>query len=240
MGYNGRAVLEDISMRAGEGEIVTIIGCSGCGKSTLLRAIMRLIPLMSGEIYIEGTRVDYLSERSINEIRRKMGMVFQEGALFDSMNVFENVAFALRRHTKKSEKEIKEIVHDRLEAVGMEDSENVMPSELSGGMRRRVGIARALAMHPKILLYDEPTTGLDPVLTDTVTDLILKMRERYKTTAVVVTHDMRVADRVSSRMYMIHDGRIIAEGSPGELRQSDNQFVHSFLGTAKSTAGGRE
>ena len=237
IGYGSTEVLKDVSMTAGEGEVVTIIGGSGTGKSTLLRAIMNLIPIKAGRIFIEDSRTDNLKESDMNEVRKKMGMVFQEGALFDSMNVFENVAFALRRHTKKKEKEIREIVEDRLEAVNMQGREKKMPSELSGGMRRRVGIARALAMHPMILLYDEPTTGLDPILTNTVTELILKMRDRYKTTSVIVTHDMRVADRVSDRLYMIHDGAFIAEGTPDELRRSGDERLHAFLGVAGQASG---
>lgn len=227
--YGHNTILENINVTVAKGEIVTIIGCSGTGKSTLLRAIIGLIPIASGEIKIEERRTDNLTERQMNEIRKKMGMVFQEGALFDSMNVFENVAFPLRRHTKKKESEIKEIVMDRLEAVELEGVEKKMPSELSGGMRRRVGIARALAIHPDILLYDEPTTGLDPILTSTVSDLILKMRDRYGTTSMIVTHDMAVVDKISDRTYMIGNKKIIAEGTTGELHTSSVPLVREFM-----------
>ena len=167
----GSTILSDINLHIDKGETVTIIGGSGCGKSTLLRAVMRLIPVESGEISIGGRRTDNLTEREMDEVRKKMGMVFQEGALFDSMNIFENVAFALRRHTKMKENEIRDTVHERLEAVGLEGVDKKRPDQLSGGMKRRVGIARALALNPDILLYDEPTTGLDPILTATVVEL---------------------------------------------------------------------
>ncbi len=227
--FGRNRVLDGISLHIDEGEIVTIIGGSGTGKSTLLRAIMGLIPVQGGEIHINGTRTDTLSDTSMNSVRKYMGMVFQEGALFDSMNVRENVAFALRRHTKKSEKEIREIVADRLDAVGLDGVEEKWPSELSGGMRRRVGIARAIALHPKILLYDEPTTGLDPILTATVTKLILKMRARYETTSIVVTHDMGVVEMAGDRLYMIHDRKIIVEGTKEILKSDTNPHLREFM-----------
>lgn len=232
--YGRATVLEGINFRVNKGGIVTLMGGSGCGKSTLLRVIMRLIPAAEGEIYIGGERTDNLPETKMNVVRRKMGMVFQEGALFDSMNVRENVAFALRRHTKMKEKEIREVVRERLEAVDLEDVEEKMPSELSGGMQRRVGIARALALSPEILLYDEPTTGLDPLLTATVVDLILKMRERYGTTTVVVTHDVAAAERVSDRISMIHEGRILAEGGMADLENSGDPHIKKFLSAMRN------
>lgn len=235
--YGRFTALENVSMNAGNGEIALIIGGSGCGKSTLLRAIMGLIPISGGEIHIEGSRADNLNERRFNELRKKMGMVFQEGALFDSMNVFENVAFALRQHSRMKEKQIREIVLDRLEAVELEGVEKKMPSELSGGMRRRVGIARALANHPSMLLYDEPTTGLDPVLTSKVTDLIMKMRDRYGATSIIVTHDMGVAEKTGGKIYMIGDHRVVAEGSIGDLRKSNIPQVREFM-TAMNATGG--
>lgn len=222
-------ILEGIGLEAGSGEVLTIIGGSGCGKSTLLRAIMRLIPITAGRIWIGDQLINDLKEREMNEVRKMMGMVFQEGALFDSMTVFENVAFPLRQHTRMTEKEIRDLVSERLDAVDMHDVGTKLPSQLSGGMRRRVGIARALALSPKLLLYDEPTTGLDPVLTATVVELILKMRERYGTTAVVVTHDMEAAYRVSDRVAMIHEGRIIEYGTVETLRNSANEKVREFI-----------
>jgi phospholipid/cholesterol/gamma-HCH transport system ATP-binding protein len=227
--FGSNVVLQDIDLRVDKGEIVTILGRSGCGKSTLLRAAMGLIPIASGEIFVQGRRVDDIKERDMDEVRKTMGMVFQEGALFDSMTVFENVAFALRRHTKLKEKEIREIVSERLEAVDLEDAEHKRPDQLSGGMRRRVGIARALAMKPDILLYDEPTTGLDPILTATVVELILKMRDRYGATSIVVTHDLEAASRISDRAAMIHEGRFIAQGAIAELEASADPDVSTFF-----------
>jgi phospholipid/cholesterol/gamma-HCH transport system ATP-binding protein len=227
--FGKNVILQDINLHVAEGEIVTIMGRSGCGKSTLLRAIMGLIPIAAGEIHVQGRRVDNLNERDMDEVRKTMGMVFQEGALFDSMNVRENVAFALRRHTTKKRKEVQEIVNERLEAVGLEGVDDKRPDQLSGGMRRRVGIARALAMKPDILLYDEPTTGLDPILTSTVVELILKMRDRYNTTSVVVTHDLEAAARISDRAAMIHDGRFIAQGTIAELEKNADSNVNKFF-----------
>ncbi len=238
--YGRTTIIEGLDFSVKEGEIVSLMGGSGCGKSTLLRAIMRLISITEGEIYIEGRRTDNISEARMNEVRKKMGMVFQEGALFDSMNVSENVAFALRRHTRMKEKEIQEIVMERLEAVGLAGSEKKMPDELSGGMQRRVGVARALALSPKILLYDEPTTGLDPVLTATVVELILKMRERYGTTSVVVTHDIGAAARVSDRVAMMHRGRILEEGTMRDLEESKDEYIKHFLNAMRyETLSGR-
>ncbi|MFA6447825.1 MAG: ABC transporter ATP-binding protein [bacterium] len=232
--YKKKIVLNGIDLVVNEGEIVSLMGGSGCGKSTLLRTVMGLIPASGGEVYIEERRTDNLSEAKMNETRKIMGMVFQEGALFDSMTVRENVAFALRRHTKMKEKEIREAVRERLEAVGLSGVEEKMPSELSGGMRRRVGIARALALSPKILFYDEPTAGLDPMLTATVVELILKMRERYGTTSVVVTHDIAAAERMSDRVAMIHEGRLILEGTFSDLRSSAHLHIRSFLNSMKT------
>jgi phospholipid/cholesterol/gamma-HCH transport system ATP-binding protein len=231
--YNNKAVLDGIDLAVNEGEIVTLMGGSGCGKSTLLRAVMRLIPVSGGRIFIGDLRTDNLPETKMNEVRKKMGMVFQEGALFDSMNVRDNVAFALRRHTRMKEREIRGVVRERLEAVGLSGVEERMPNELSGGMRRRVGIARALALSPKILLYDEPTAGLDPLLTATIVELILKMRDRYGTTSVVVTHDIAAAELVSDRVAMIHDGRLIIKGTFSDLRNSHNPHIRSFLDSTK-------
>jgi len=226
---DGITILEDISLKADESQIVTIIGESGCGKSTLLRAIMHLIPIVAGEIWIDGVLINGLSEHQMDEVRKRMGMVFQEGALFDSMNVRENVAFALRQHTRMKEAEIRRTVTERLEAVGLADAEEKTPSQLSGGMRRRVAIARALALHPKILLYDEPTTGLDPILTETILDLIVRMRDRYRTTTIVVTHDMDAAIRISDRIALIHDKRIAAEGDVEYMKNNPDPLLRRFL-----------
>jgi phospholipid/cholesterol/gamma-HCH transport system ATP-binding protein len=227
--FGSKTVLDGVNFHAATGEIVTLMGGSGCGKSTLLRALMKLINATSGQIFIDGERVDNLPEAKMNEVRKKMGMVFQEGALFDSMNVRENVAFPLRRHTKMKEKEIREIVKERLDAVGLKGVEENRPDQLSGGMRRRVAIARALALSPRALLYDEPTAGLDPLLTATVSDLIMRMRDRYGTTSIVVTHDIDAASRISDRIAMIHEGRILAEGKLDELQRGGHPHIRAFL-----------
>jgi len=239
VGYKGVVVLDGVSLAVNAGEIMTLMGGSGCGKSTLLRAVMRLIPVSAGEIYIDGRRTDNLPEAKMNEVRKSMGMVFQEGALFDSMSVRENVAFALRRHTRMKEREVRETVRERLDAVGLSDAEEKMPSELSGGMRRRVGIARALALSPKILLYDEPTAGLDPLLTATVVELILKMRDRYGTTSLVVTHDIAAAERISDRVAMIHEGRLILQGAFGDLEKSSHPHVRGFFNSMRVPSAGQ-
>lgn len=236
--FGDALILEDVSLSVGQGEIFTILGPSGTGKSTLLRAAMGLIPIAGGEIHLDGRRIDNLKERDMDEVRKEMGMVFQEGALFDSMNVFENVAFPLRRHTKMKEKEIREVVRERLDAVGLEEADAKRPDQLSGGMKRRVGIARALAMQPKILLYDEPTSGLDPILTATVVELIQKMRDRYGTTSLVVTHDLEAAARMSDRAAMIFDHRFAAQGTMAQLHDCADPEVHKFLTIMNSNNGG--
>ncbi|MEW5946043.1 MAG: ATP-binding cassette domain-containing protein [bacterium] len=227
----GEPVLNGVDLEVEAGRITTIIGESGCGKSTLLRAVMRLIPVDGGEIWIEGRLINDLPEAKMDEVRKRMGMVFQEGALFDSMTVEENVAFPLRRHTRMSRGEISRVVGERLEAVGLTDARKKMPDQLSGGMKRRVAVARALALGPKILLYDEPTTGLDPILTATILELILKMRERYGTTTIVVTHDMRSAMKISDRIAMIHGGRIVEEGSVERIKSGSSPLMERFLQT---------
>lgn len=225
----GATILSGVSLDVPDGSIVTVIGESGSGKSTLLRAVMRLLPIAAGDITIDGVRINDLSEPRMDEVRKKMGMVFQEGALFDSMTVGENVAFALRRHTRMKRPEIARIVTERLEAVGLEGTEKMMPDQLSGGMRRRVAVARALALSPGILLYDEPTTGLDPILSRTILDLIVKMRERYKTTSIVVTHDMDAAVTISDRIAMVRDHTITEEGDVQYMLENPNPDVRRFF-----------
>lgn len=239
VGYKGVVVLDGVSLNVSAGEIMALMGGSGCGKSTLLRAVMRLIPVSAGEIHIDGQRTDNLTEAKMNEVRKSMGMVFQEGALFDSMSVRDNVAFALRRHTRMKEREVRETARERLDAVGLSEAEEKMPSELSGGMRRRVGIARALALSPKILLYDEPTAGLDPLLTATVVELILKMRDRYGATSLVVTHDIAAAEMMSDRVAMIHEGRLILQGAFTDLAKSGHPHVRGFFNSMKVPSEGQ-
>ncbi len=212
--FRSKEVLKGLSLDVHRGESVVIVGGSGTGKSVTLRHIIGLIRPDSGDVLIEGRPLGDMGPRELNDIRRKFGMSFQEGALFDSMNVFENIAFPLRRHTKMTEKEIRARVLECLEEVHLYGVESRRPSELSGGMRRRVGFARAISLKPEILLFDEPTTGLDPVISDVVADLIVEMDEKLGVTAVTITHDMKIAFKIADKIAMICGGRIIEEGTP--------------------------
>ena len=217
------------------GEILVIIGPSGSGKSTLLRLMIGLLKPDSGQIWVDGREISHLDEDDLNQIRRNMGMVFQYSALFDSMTVGENVAFGIRQHTKMPEEEILRVIRRTLRMVGLMGRENAMPSELSGGMKKRVSLARAIALNPKIVLYDEPTSGLDPVMSATINRLIMSTRRIMGVTAVVVTHDMESAFTIADRIAMIYDERIIEVGTPAEFRQSDNPVVQQFISGVKNT-----
>jgi phospholipid/cholesterol/gamma-HCH transport system ATP-binding protein len=227
--FGTKEVLRGLSLDVHRGESVVIVGGSGIGKSVMLRHIIGLIRPNSGDVIVEGRSLREMNERELNEIRRKFGMSFQEGALFDSMNVFENIAFPLRRHTKMTEKEIRHRVLECLEEVHLKGVEVRRPSELSGGMRRRVGFARAISLSPEILLFDEPTTGLDPVISDVIADLIVEMDHKLGVTAVTITHDMKVAFKIADKIAMICAGRIIEEGSPKQFEASTNPIVRQFL-----------
>jgi phospholipid/cholesterol/gamma-HCH transport system ATP-binding protein len=205
------------------------MGLSGAGKSTLLKCIAGLLQPTSGKLFIGKTNIVGLPERRLNPIRRKIGMVFQNGALFDSLNVYDNVSFGLRRHFKMSEEEISEVVHTKLNMVGMSGTEKLMASQLSGGMQKGVALARALAMDPEIVLYDEPTAGLDPITSATVANLIMRTRDNLGVTSVLVSHDITTIKRVSSRMALLHRGVITAEGTPKEMDASDDPVVKQFL-----------
>ena len=194
-----------------------------------LKHIIGLLRPDRGNVIIDGVDVTTLSAREANDFRRRFGMAFQEGALFDSMSVFENIAFPLRRHTKMREPEIRARVEECLEQVHLHGVESKRPSELSGGMRRRVGFARAISLKPEILLFDEPTTGLDPVISDVVAELIVEMDETLHTTTVTITHDMKVAFKIADRVAMLHKGRIIEQGTPEEFQRSTNPFVQQFI-----------
>jgi phospholipid/cholesterol/gamma-HCH transport system ATP-binding protein len=226
----GQSVLEDLSFDVFAGEIYGVMGMSGAGKSTLLRLMMGLIKPDKGEIAIKGTVINSLPERELNRIRLKMGMCFQGAALFDSLSVAENVAFGLRRlRPRLSEEEIQRRVAAHLAEVGMEGSENKMPAELSGGMRKRVGIARALVMQPEIMLYDEPTAGLDPIMAAVILDLIRSLRDKFRMTSVVVTHEVERLFSIADRVMMIHAGRVIAEDTPERLRCCAAPEVKQFV-----------
>jgi phospholipid/cholesterol/gamma-HCH transport system ATP-binding protein len=228
--FGEKQVLSDMSLEVGDGESVVIVGGSGTGKSVTLKHIIGLLRPDRGHIVVDGTDICTLSARELNDFRRHFGMSFQEGALFDSMSVFENIAFPLRRHTKMSEAEIRNRVEECLSLVHLEKSAGEKrPSELSGGMRRRVGFARAISLKPEILLFDEPTTGLDPVISDVIASLIREMDRTLATTTVTITHDMKVAFKIADRVAMLHQGHIIEQGTPEEFQRSTNAIVQQFI-----------
>jgi phospholipid/cholesterol/gamma-HCH transport system ATP-binding protein len=232
--FGSRRVLDELDLQVMRGEAVVIVGGSGTGKSVTLKHIIGLMHPDAGHVYVLGTDLCCLSLREMNEIRRHFGMSFQEGALFDSMSVFENIAFPLRRHTRMTEGEITKRVDECLDLVHLEGVGAKRPSELSGGMRRRVGFARAISLQPEILLFDEPTTGLDPVISDVIAELIAEMDERLNTTTVTITHDMKVAFKIADRVAMLNLGKIIEQGSPEEFQRSENPIVQQFIeGRAK-------
>jgi len=228
-GFGGHPVLEDVSFQIEHGESVAIIGRSGGGKSVLLKLIIALLQPDRGTVLIEGKNITGLNERQLIEVRAQFGMVFQGAALFDSMTVAENVAFALHRKGGHTAGEINRLVARTLDVVGLRGTERKKPAELSGGMRKRVGLARAIIYEPQILLYDEPTTGLDPIVSDSIDKLIIRVRETLKVTSVVVTHDMRSARRVGQRILMLHDKRLYANGTPEEIFGSTDPVVRQFI-----------
>ena len=227
--FGNKTVLNDISLQMSKGEIMVIIGPSGSGKSTLLRLIIGLLKPTSGKVWVFDRDVTAMGEDELNVLRQHMGMVFQYSALFDSMTVGENVAFGLRQHTTLAENEILSIVRRKLRMVGLWGQENTMPSELSGGMKKRVSLARAIALNPDIVLYDEPTAGLDPVKSSTIDRLIRSTRRIIGATSVVVTHDMNSAFSIADRIAMIYEGRIIETGTVDEFKQSPNPKVQQFI-----------
>jgi phospholipid/cholesterol/gamma-HCH transport system ATP-binding protein len=227
--FNGKPVLRDMSIDIQSGESVVIVGGSGTGKSVTLKHIIGLMQPDSGHVFVEGQDLCCMKPLEMNRFRRRFGMAFQEGALFDSMSVFENIAFPLRRHTDLSEEQIRTRVRQCLDQVHLEGVENKRPAELSGGMRRRVGFARAISLQPAILLFDEPTTGLDPVISDVVADLILEMDSKLNVTTVTITHDMKVAFKIADRVAMLFQGQIVEEGTPFEFQQSKNPIVQQFI-----------
>lgn len=229
MAYRGKPVLEDINLEVTRGEILVVIGPSGSGKSTLLRLIIGLLKPTAGEIWVNGQEITRMNENQLNQMRRHMGMVFQYSALFDSMSVGENVAFGLRQHTDMSETEIAKVVRNKLRMVGLSGHEADMPNELSGGMKKRISLARAIAVNPEIVLYDEPTAGLDPIISNTIDRLIASTRRRLGVTSIVVTHQMSSAFNLADRMIMINNGRIIEQGSIETIRRSENRLVQRFI-----------
>jgi len=227
--FDGHKVLEGLDLRIETGETMVIIGRSGCGKSVLLKHIIGLVKPDAGAIAVDGEDISQLSGRSLDRLRLRFGMLFQSAALFDSMNVGENVSFALREHTTLAPDAITQRVHDCLQLVGLQDIDQRYPAQLSGGMRKRVGLARALAIGPEMILYDEPTTGIDPIMADLINDLIIALHDQLKVTSIVVTHDMVSAYKVADRIAMLYNGRIVEVGSPDAIRASKNPVVQQFI-----------
>jgi len=241
--FGDQKVLNRLNLTIDEGKITVIMGRSGEGKSVLLKHIIGLLRPDEGEIWVNDKEITHLKARELNEVRRQFGMLFQEAALFDSMTVGENVAFPLKEHTGKHEKEIETLVMNILREVGLEGVEDKMPSQLSGGMKKRVGLARALALNPKIVLFDEPTTGLDPIMTKAIADLILDTRKKFAVTAVVISHDIPLTFKIADEIAMLYEGRIIEKAPPEEFSKSDIPVIQKFLNAQKLSVaftGGRK
>jgi phospholipid/cholesterol/gamma-HCH transport system ATP-binding protein len=222
-------VLDGVSLAIEPGSSVVIIGASGTGKSVLLKHMVGLLRPDRGEVCFEGRRIDNLSERKLMEVRTHFGFLFQMGALFDSLTVADNVAFPIREHTSKPVAEIERIVRSKLGMVGLPDIGRKMPAELSGGQRKRVALARAIAMSPKVILYDEPTTGLDPIRSDVINELILKLQRDLQITSITVTHDMNSAFKIADRIIMLHEGKLYFDGTAEQVRQTDDPVVKQFV-----------
>ena len=227
--FGSQRVLDGVDLRIERGESVVIIGRSGGGKSILLKHLIGLLSPDEGDVLIDGENIAHMTERQLLTVRRKFGMLFQGAALFDSLTVSENVGFALRREDQLTESEIRRRVDEMLEMVDLGGTQEKKPAELSGGMRKRVGLARAIIYRPEIVLYDEPTTGLDPVVSDSIDHLILRVCERFEVTTVAVTHDMRSARRIGQRILMLHNGRIHYGGTPDEVFRSPDPVVNRFV-----------
>jgi len=227
--FGDNRVLRGVNLEIEDGETITIIGGSGCGKSVLLKHIVGLLKPQVGEVEVDGEEITRLGMEELAEVQKKFGMLFQGAALFDSLTVRENVAFGLRMLTDLDEGEIEKRVSEKLSLVGLKGIEDLMPAELSGGMKKRVGLARAIAMNPKYILYDEPSTGLDPIMADVINDLIIDLRKKLKITSIAVTHDMVTAYKISDRIAMLYEGRIEEIGVPQEIKKSENPVVRQFI-----------
>ena len=222
-------VLNGVTLSIEEGQSLVVIGASGSGKSVMLKHIVGLLKPDKGEVWFDGKRIDDNSEREMDGIRQLFGFLFQMGALFDSLTVEENVAFPLVEHTKKRGDEIGTLVRQKLAMVGLDGTQKKMPAELSGGQRKRVALARAIALGPRVILYDEPTTGLDPIRSDVINELILKLKRELNVTSIVVTHDMNSAFKVADRIVMLHEGKLIFDGTPQDIQKSDVPVVRRFV-----------
>jgi phospholipid/cholesterol/gamma-HCH transport system ATP-binding protein len=227
--FGPQAVLRGVDLTIPRDSVCVIIGRSGGGKSVLLKHIMGLLKPDEGRVFVDGRDIVPLNERELAPVRRRFGMLFQGAALFDSLSVAENVAFPLNEHTGKTVQEIEDIVESKLKTVGLSDMGAKMPAELSGGMRKRVGLARALALDPEIVLFDEPTSGLDPIMSGAINDLIRRTQSEFGATCVVISHDIPSTMAIGNRIFMLYEGRIIAEGTPEEMRESREPAVKQFL-----------
>lgn len=227
--FGDNHVLRGVNLTIEHGETMVIIGGSGTGKSVILKHIIGLMKPDRGKVIVVGQDLSTLRERALDELRKKFGMLFQYAALFDSLKVWENVGFSLRQQTHLSDREIKQAAIEKLATVGLRGVEDRMPADLSGGMKKRVGLARAIAMEPEILLYDEPTTGLDPIMADAINELILEMKRRLHVTGVAITHDMTSAYKIADRIAMLYEGKIEAVGTPDEIKNSGNPIIHQFV-----------
>jgi len=228
--FGSRMVLDKVSLTIEKGKTTVVIGPSGCGKTVLIKHLIVLLRPTSGEVYFKGHRIDDLSEHQLSEIRTHYGFLFQGGALFDSLSVFENITFPIRQHCRISDwGKIEETVKAKLSMVGLDGFQNYYPANLSGGQRKRVALARAIALNPEVILYDEPTTGLDPIRSDVINELILKLQRELGVTTVVVTHDMKSAYKIADRVVMLHNGKIIADGDADHIRNHPHPIVQQFI-----------
>jgi phospholipid/cholesterol/gamma-HCH transport system ATP-binding protein len=227
--FGGRIVLEDVNFSVARGQVCVVMGGSGSGKSTILRHLIGAHKPDAGEVYLDGEEITALSERQLQHVRRKFGMLFQGGALLNSLTVGENVALPIRHHTDLPEETIGIMVKLKLELVGLRDAEHLKPSQISGGMQKRVSLARAIALDPKIVFYDEPSAGLDPIVAGVIDTLMIDLTKKMGITSLVVTHDMKSAFHIADQMIMLHRGRIVASGTPEEIRLSDDLLVQQFI-----------
>ena len=239
--FEQRLVLDNISLNIEEGKTTVIIGPSGCGKTVFMKHLIALERPTSGEVYFRGQRIDTLSEKDLVPIRTRYGFCFQMGALFDSLTVYENIIFPIQQHRViRDWKELDELVKHKLAMVGMDGYQNQYPASLSGGQKKRVSLARAIALNPEVILYDEPTTGLDPITSDVINELVLKLKRELKVTSLVVTHDMNSAYKIADRIVMFHRGKIIADGDADHIRNHPHdvvqQFIHGQVGEAELAA----
>jgi phospholipid/cholesterol/gamma-HCH transport system ATP-binding protein len=228
--FGNNVVLDNISLSIEKGKTTVVIGPSGCGKTVLIKHLIVLLRPNSGEVCFNDRRIDNLSENDLNKVRTHYGFLFQGGALFDSLDVTENIVFPIRQHCKITNwKEVEDLVKEKLSMVGLDGFQNYYPANLSGGQRKRVALARAIALNPEIILYDEPTTGLDPIRSDVINELVLKLQRELKATTIVVTHDMNSAYKIADRIIMLHNGKIIADGDADHIRNHPHPVVQQFI-----------